>query len=798
MRPNTPSQSRYVLWRAVLMLWTLAVLPVLVAVARLDHPFLWKNNWLALEFIALWLLYFRIFWKARRRALDEKNALPAAHRPPGPKKQTFLWQGGFILLPVTLMAAFGFWAILRERNAVEQEAQQRAREIIQSLPAGFGQDVAYWLTQCDGPKGGWYIYLQNALSAWPENKNRKQWLADTNEAQAITNDLAVLHAAFPQWHEGPLPLVSFLLDQQPPASLQPPTWLAAMSAGQHQAWAALLRAACASGASSNLAGLTQAFQQTRPPPSALACADFMLLRARSQTLPATNAINQLLDFAGHHYDVISETGVPLRTLALAEALRRARDCGPNERLWEALQSEISSPSALSPILLDEAGRLVAGNPQLSGAVNAMRVLLADKLAQSELAAAVKQTGKLNGLTATNLWVNAMNQQWFCILSTALSGNSTIMVYCYPQSAVERGFAEAIRRTGISLPDYFGISIRLEGRTVLLPLNGGDRGDVLAEAPFRMSRPGVMAKPGSKQEGKDIIFETMPGHPQFTIQIRLADRSLLYARQRRLQFIFGVLIAASALSALIGFVAAYRAFRRQQRLSEMKSNFVSSVSHELRAPIASVRLMAENLELGKIPDAPRQREYFHFIVQECRRLSSLIENILDFSRIEQGRKQYELEPSDLAALTRTTVKLMEPYAAEKGVVLRLEAMDSPVIQTEADGRALQQALVNLIDNAVKHSPKGETVSVGIELKNGGDAPAVRLFVADHGPGIPRGEHERIFERFYRLGSELRRETQGVGIGLSVVKHIVDAHHGRVIVQSAPGQGSRFTIELPLKK
>jgi two-component system sensor histidine kinase ResE len=142
--------------------------------------------------------------------------------------------------------------------------------------------------------------------------------------------------------------------------------------------------------------------------------------------------------------------------------------------------------------------------------------------------------------------------------------------------------------------------------------------------------------------------------------------------------------------------------------------------------------------------------------------------------------------------------MEPYAAEKGVVLRLEAMDSPVIQTEADGRALQQALVNLIDNAVKHSPKGETVSVGIELKNGGDAPAVRLFVADHGPGIPRGEHERIFERFYRLGSELRRETQGVGIGLSVVKHIVDAHHGRVIVQSAPGQGSRFTIELPLKK
>ena len=101
---------------------------------------------------------------------------------------------------------------------------------------------------------------------------------------------------------------------------------------------------------------------------------------------------------------------------------------------------------------------------------------------------------------------------------------------------------------------------------------------------------------------------------------------------------------------------------------MKSNFVSSVSHELRAPIASVRLMAESLERGKVAGGEKQDEYFRFIVQECRRLSSLIENVLDFSRIEQGRKQYEFEPTDLAALTRETVKLMEPYAEEKGVKL----------------------------------------------------------------------------------------------------------------------------------
>src|SRR6185295_16263192 len=123
------------------------------------------------------------------------------------------------------------------------------------------------------------------------------------------------------------------------------------------------------------------------------------------------------------------------------------------------------------------------------------------------------------------------------------------------------------------------------------------------------------------------------------------------------------IVASALAAFIGFLAARRAFLRTQQLSEMKSNFVSSVSHELRAPIASVRLMAENLERGKVTDTTKQHDYFRFIVQECRRLSSLIENVLDFARIEQRRKQYELEPTDIEALVAQTVKLMEPAAAE---------------------------------------------------------------------------------------------------------------------------------------
>lgn len=289
---------------------------------------------------------------------------------------------------------------------------------------------------------------------------------------------------------------------------------------------------------------------------------------------------------------------------------------------------------------------------------------------------------------------------------------------------------------------------------------------------------------------------------------LADPAALFARARSRAMLMGSITFGAAVVALTGFLLARRAFHRQLALNEQKSNFVSAVSHELRAPIAAVRLMTENLTRGAPAEPERQREYFGLILQECRRLSSLIENVLDFSRIEQGRKEYDMEPVDLCALVAATVRLMEPVAADHGVKIRVDGSrrgdkaeadpsnEGVRLLTSAatvvcDGRAIQQALVNLIDNAIKHSPAGEAVTLEVT----GSQTVVRLSVTDHGPGIPTEERSKVFERFYRRGSELRRETQGVGIGLSIVQSIVAAHHGRVWMEDAPGGGCRAVVELP---
>ena len=251
-----------------------------------------------------------------------------------------------------------------------------------------------------------------------------------------------------------------------------------------------------------------------------------------------------------------------------------------------------------------------------------------------------------------------------------------------------------------------------------------------------------------------------------------------------------LLGVAALVSFGGLFMLHRTLRRERQLNEMKSQFVASVSHELRAPVASIRLLADALEAGKV--APETAKEFHrLIAREGARLSTLVGNVLDHARIEQGRKVWKMESCDLTSLVADTVRVMEPIAQEKGITLKQEL--SPVEAT-ADDDAIQQALVNLLDNAIKFSPQGSLVVIALEANE--ERGRWCLTVRDEGPGIPKDEQSRIFERFYRLGDELRRETQGTGIGLSLVKSIVEAHRGSVTVESEPGRGSTFTLTFPL--
>jgi signal transduction histidine kinase len=242
----------------------------------------------------------------------------------------------------------------------------------------------------------------------------------------------------------------------------------------------------------------------------------------------------------------------------------------------------------------------------------------------------------------------------------------------------------------------------------------------------------------------------------------------------------------------GLVLTYRSVSKEVALARLKSDFVSNVSHELRTPLSLIRLYAETLELGRVTSRDKVEEYYRIIRKESERLTALINNILDFSRIEAGRKEYDFRKTNLAELVCNTLDTYRDQIDEQGFTFE-QKIDPGIPPVEVDREAIARSLVNLVNNALKYSDREKFIGVNLYRADG----ALKLEVVDHGIGIARNEQSKIFEKFYRAGDPLVHNTKGSGLGLSLVRHIAHAHGGEVEVESAPGRGSKFTLTLPLE-
>jgi signal transduction histidine kinase len=324
------------------------------------------------------------------------------------------------------------------------------------------------------------------------------------------------------------------------------------------------------------------------------------------------------------------------------------------------------------------------------------------------------------------------------------------------------------------------------------------------------------------EGGGKIFATHPDHTDKMIPVDERSFAIIFFDKELLEFaapyeqhreIWGLrtsygpqpipeIVSAStrpqqalmivlAIAMALGVFLVAGAAAREVRVAELKSNFVASVSHDLKTPLALIQLFAETLELGRVRTPERAQEYYRIINGESKKLTRLIENILDFSRMEAGLRPYRMEPADLRESVTKVLSRMETQLSQGKFELKTDiAPDLPHIL--ADERAAEQAIENLLANAMKYS--GESRTIEVAARRLGDHLVVS--VTDYGIGITRREQSRIFRKFYRVQRELGGGPQGTGLGLAIVDHTMRGHGGFVHVESEPDQGSTFSLHFPI--
>jgi two-component system phosphate regulon sensor histidine kinase PhoR len=283
----------------------------------------------------------------------------------------------------------------------------------------------------------------------------------------------------------------------------------------------------------------------------------------------------------------------------------------------------------------------------------------------------------------------------------------------------------------------------------------------------------------------VYLVTVPG-----VLLSAVGVLLFVLGEARYNLLLGILILTFCGTAATGVTLVWLFLRREWNLSELQADFVSKVSHELRTPLTSIRMFSETLALRRGDKATEDR-CIAALEKECARLQHLIDRLLDWGRMESGRRTYDLAPHDVKTIVEESIAAFEPTRERRDVDLTVSV--SPDLPAAfCDKSALVDCLVNLLSNAYKYGGNPRLIEVSAQAQH----KFVEITVRDNGKGIERNEHKRIFEKFYRVDDLLSRKQEGSGLGLSIVRHVVKAHRGKIVVDSEPGRGSSFTLILPM--
>ncbi len=318
---------------------------------------------------------------------------------------------------------------------------------------------------------------------------------------------------------------------------------------------------------------------------------------------------------------------------------------------------------------------------------------------------------------------------------------------------------------------------------------------IQESASRFMREGMdfhLVQNGTDQDDHDVAYAAILsfGFGDLALHLNEIDPDWIGKRMNTLRTWYFSIVSVVLLAVTLGLASLWRNARAQLKLAQKKDDFISAVSHELRTPLTSIRMYAEMLEKNWVKSQDKAAEYYKNMRQESERLSRLIENVLDFSRIQRGRKKYSFSVGDLNKCVSDVVEMMKPHAAQKDFTIRTEL--GRVEPSGFDGDAVTQIVVNLLDNAIKYARNAEDRTIIVRTSR--NDRFILIEVEDRGPGIPHRQRKKIFEQFYRAGAEATRETAGTGLGLALVKKFAEAHNGFVEIISAKPTGALFRVAL----